>query len=64
MTAIGNGFVELDRRGRDEPLDGLEPHVARDAEQEHGAGVAAQHFDLPGAEGEARVAGRGVVANA
>ncbi len=40
-----------------QPLHGLEHHERRDAQQQHGAGVAAEHFDFPGAEGITPVAG-------
>ena len=45
----------VDGSGRQQPLHRTDRHQRGDAEQEQGAGVAAQHLDLPGAEGEARV---------
>jgi hypothetical protein len=48
-------FVKVDRRRRHQPDDRFEPHVTRDADKAHGARIAAEHFDLPGSEGESRV---------
>ena len=53
----GNGLVEADRRRIEEPRHRLDPHVRGHADQEHGAGVAAEHLDLPRAERKARVVG-------
>ena len=50
-------FLVLDRLRRDDPLDRADHHHHGHAKQEDGAGEAAQHLDLPGAEREARVLG-------
>jgi len=52
-----DGLAVVDGLRRPQPLDRAEQHHAGDAEQEDGAGEAAENLDLPGAEGKARVAG-------
>jgi len=52
----GDGLGVIDGQGRAQPVQGLHRHPARHEQQQDGAGVARQHFQLPGAEGEAAVA--------
>ncbi len=51
-----NGFVVVDGLRFQQPLERLENHERGDAEQKDRAGIAAEHFDLPGSERIATVA--------
>ena len=53
----GNGLFEADRLRVEKAPGSLEHHQQRHHLQHDGAGEAAQHADLAGAEGVARVAG-------
>ena len=50
-------LLVVDRAGLQQPLHGLRHHQRGHAQQQDRAGVAAEDLDLPGAEGEAAVAG-------
>ncbi|MNK26344.1 hypothetical protein D3C87_446780 [compost metagenome] len=52
-----DGFGVVDGHGRPQPLQRADHHERGDAEQQQRAREAAEHLDLPGAEGKARVAG-------
>src|SRR5437660_834557 len=52
-----NGVIEADRARMNQPRDRLVRHEQRDNDQEHRAGVAAEHLDLPCSEREPRVVG-------
>ena len=52
-----DGFLVLDRLGRQDALDGAHHHHEGHAQEEDGAGETPQHLDLPGAKGEPRVPG-------
>lgn len=51
----GNGLLVVDGAGAEQALDGLEGHQACHTQQQDCAGVTAQDFDLPRAEGKATV---------
>ncbi len=53
----GHCFGVVDGLRRPQAFERADDHRAGDAEQHDGAGVAGQHFDFPGAKGEAGVVG-------
>ena len=52
-----DGFVVVDRGGYEQAPQRLDHHQRGNHRQQHGAAVAAEYLDLPGAEGEAAVPG-------
>ena len=52
-----DGLIVVDGHGREQPLHRVVEHQAGHGHQAEGTGVAAEHLDLPGAEGEAAVPG-------
>ena len=50
-----DSFVKANGLRCQQARAGLKKHQGGHAQQHHGAGKAAEHFDLPGAEGKAQI---------